>query len=115
MLAIVFQWITLHSFTVELETGSHSTYLHLFKQKLSQGASLNPSIVNTWALKKGPFTSKLWSGFTERFYNSAQLTLAGVAGLAMENLQSAQFAGDQSKRRVSLKLEISAKMKVRGL
>lgn len=47
-------------------------------------ASLNLSIVSTWARKNGSFTSKLRPGFTERFYNSAQLTLARVARPAIE-------------------------------
>lgn len=47
-------------------------------------ASLNLSIVSTWARKNGSFTSKLRPGFTERFYNRAQLTLARVARPTIE-------------------------------
>lgn len=58
---------------------SQSTHQCLTVEKLSTRASLNLSIVNTWTQKNGPFTSKLWPGLTERFYNRVQLTLAALA------------------------------------
>lgn len=54
---------------------------------LSTRTSLSLSIVNIWARKNGSFTSKLCPSLTEGFDYTAQLTLAAVASLAMENLQ----------------------------
>lgn len=54
---------------------------------LSTRTSLSLSIVNIWARKNGSFTSKLCPSLTEGFDYTAQLTLAAVASLAMENPQ----------------------------
>lgn len=67
------------------ERPDHLTaHQRLIEEEFSTRASLNLSIVSTWARKNGSFTSKLRPGFTERFYNRAQLTLARVPRPAIE-------------------------------
>lgn len=65
-------------------TPSHDTHQRITEEEFSTRASLNLSIVSTWARKNGSFTSKLRPGFTERFYNRAQLTLAREPRPAIE-------------------------------
>lgn len=82
----------------------HRAHQHLIEEELNTRASLNPSIVSTWAGKNGPFTSKLQPSFSERFYNRARVDI-GKSGTARHWKRSvASFTGDQSSQRISPKL-----------